>query len=151
MASLLLPGAWRVLRPGTSVRLDEFRERLARGEVKSVRVEEDRLVWHLRELPAPTEPSAAGATQFSTDLPKGMSDDWEFVQWLLDNRNGATVDAANSPVYSLLMPLVPWVLIFGLVWYITFRALRQLHAGASPPASLGTFVMKQPPHDPPSA
>ena len=38
--------------------------------------------------------------------------------------------AAPAPVFELLVQLIPWMLIFGFIWFFIFRKLRRRHARA---------------------
>ncbi len=56
----------------------------------------------------------------------------------MKNRGDTKVDAENSSnlVTTILLPLVPWLLIFGFIWFFLFRQLRN-SAGAG--GMLGSF------------
>jgi hypothetical protein len=116
-------------RPRVELPLSDFDELLAEGEVTSVTVEGDRLVYDLRTA----RPDADGklVRQFRTRLPPQMSGQWAFVQWLLDNRRGADVRIKNDQnlLLNILVPLIPWFLIFGFLWFFVFRQLRRAQIG----------------------
>ncbi len=104
--------------------LDQFYDALQGGEVKSVAIEGDAL-GGMATLP--TKAGGQVVAPFRTDLPQGMSQSWGFVQWLLQNRNGATIHVENntSIVLQFVLPLVPWLLIFLFIWFFVFRQLRR--------------------------
>jgi ATP-dependent Zn protease len=57
-----------------------------------------------------------------------MGSNWDFVRWLLENSRGtATVEIrnANNVLVNILLPLIPWLLIFGFIWFFVFRQLRK--------------------------
>jgi cell division protease FtsH len=80
-------------------------------------------------------------TQFRTDVPTPqISSDWymNWVQMLSRDSNNASLRAENNQnlLVNLLLPLVPWLLIFAFIWFFVFRQLRN-SAGAG--GMLGNF------------
>ncbi len=39
-------------------------------------------------------------------------------------------ETANPPYFALLMSLVPWLLVFGFIWFFLLRQLRASAGGA---------------------
>lgn len=70
----------------------------------------------------------SSSVTFSVTLPQGVTESWAFVQWVLDNRRDAqvTVDNNSSLLVNILVPLIPWLLIFGFIWFFVFRVLRRV-------------------------
>jgi ATP-dependent Zn protease len=109
----------------TEIPLSEFRTLLRNGDVVSVTIEDAELHGKLMRQ-VPLGPSLAPGLHFRTRLPQNMGSNWAFVQWVLDNSNGATVntDSGGSLLMNIVVPLIPWVLIFGFIWFFVFRQLR---------------------------
>jgi hypothetical protein len=71
--------------------------------------------------------------KFRVPLPAGAGN-WSTIQWLLEHANGAGVGVAdNGPnfVVNILVPLIPWLLIFGFIWFFVFRQLRKQSGGSA--------------------
>jgi ATP-dependent Zn protease len=112
--------------PSASIPLNDLVQELHTGNVRSVLIEGDRLVCQLRA----TKPNGVTtATRVSAALPAGTTGSWAFTQWLLENANGADVEAGNDQnlLLNLLVPLIPWLLIFGFIWFFVFRQLRKIN------------------------
>ena len=114
--------------------LSEFMTRMEAGEVVSVALGDNELTGRL----STPQTTRGGQTtyHFRTDLPPGLSSDWSFVQWLLEHRGRAEVSVSRTSglVTNILVPLIPWLLIFGFIWFFVFRQLRRAsQAGQVPP------------------
>lgn len=114
--------------------MSEFMTQLQEGNVKSVTIDGERVRASLRK---PMQIENLQASAISTDFPVGMTQQWSFVQWLLDHRNGAVVRTDNNQnlFLSIFMPLVPWLLIFAFIWFFVFRQLRK-NAVNRPPSAV---------------
>jgi cell division protease FtsH len=122
-------------RTSTPVSLSEFSEQLARGNIKVVIVENEILRGqYFRPV--------AGVAAFQTEVPQGASQSWTFVQWLLEHREGAEIRVENNQnlLVNLLLPLVPWVLIFGFIWFFVFRQLRRSSTQVSQPRPIPVYI-----------
>ena len=78
---------------------------------------------------------------FDTAAPRaGMASNGTFMQWLVDTGPHSEVKVENSPniIVNLLIPFVPWLLIFGFIWFFVFRQLRN-SAAARVGCSRGNF------------
>ena len=120
------------------VPLSEFwNEFTEKKNVKNLKVETDELTG---ELIKPRPNSTAGETAlFRTEIPAGFSSDWKFASDLLsNNRGGAEVKFVNNQNIwiNLLLPLIPWLLIFAIIYFFIFRQLRNAGSGAG---MLGNF------------
>ena len=80
---------------------------------------------------------AGYAGGFDVEIPEGLSSDWNFLHWLVSNHNGSAVgvkfEAENNLAVNLLLPLIPWILIFGLLWLFVARPLKANRATARRP------------------
>jgi ATP-dependent Zn protease len=110
----------------TDISLSEFKDSLQAGKIRSVTVSSDELVGDYN--------STSGVNRFRVELSAGMGNDWSFVQWLLDNRGETEVKCSNSQnlLLQVILPFVPWVVIFGFVWFFIFRQLRRQSTNRTP-------------------
>jgi ATP-dependent Zn protease len=125
-------------RRHSQMALSDFRDQLFAGNVAWVTVGNDGLYGELEQA----LPHADTTVQaFRVELPPGTTANWNFTLWLLENRNGATIDVnnSNSLLMSILVPLIPWLLIFGFIWFFVFRQLR--NAGQRPKEPLPVIVV----------
>jgi cell division protease FtsH len=120
-----------------SVSLSEITSRLKTDGVKELTIDGDKWIGEFRK-PEAIGDKGENVTKFQTALPSNSSTDWSMTQWVLDNAKGAKVNIENSPnvLINILVPLIPWLLIFGFIWFFVFRQLRN-SAGAG--GMLGNF------------
>jgi cell division protease FtsH len=108
--------------------LSEFMVRLEANQIGSVRIEGDEITGTLATGPP--------FSQYRTQLPDGLSGNWNFMQWVLEKcrDSGVVVEVRrkDSVVANILVPLIPWVLIFGFIWFFVFRQLRRAGAATQP-------------------
>ena len=118
-------------RRRTEIALSEFRGHLLAGNVTWVGIGDDRLFG---ELAKPVSSGNEAISHFRLDLPTGTTGDWSFTSWLLENANGATIEAdrSHSLLVSILVPLIPWLLIFGFIWFFVFRHQRNARQKTEP-------------------
>jgi MoxR-like ATPase len=120
-----------------SIPLSEFTTRLQQDRVETLTIETDKLLGQFRGEET-IGPKGEKVGKFQTALPAGANNTWEFTRWILENRKNAEVKVENSPNWLLqvIIPLIPWLLIFGFIWFFVFRQLRN-SAGAG--GMLGNF------------
>jgi ATP-dependent Zn protease len=128
--------------PSTTTTLSDLVQQLHSGNVRSVLIDGDRLVCQLR---TPKQYGDGTASRISAALPAGTTGSWMFTQWLLENSNGADVEVENSQnlLVNLLVPLIPWLLIFGFIWFFVFRQLRKANDPNSRPPQ-PVFIVNPP-------
>ncbi len=121
--------------------LSDFRQLLQEQAVVKVTIEGDSLYGQL--LPS----NRTGVVNFKTELPQGTSSSWQFTQWLLDNRGSAVIEVRNNTnlLIQVLLPLVPWVLIFGFIWFFVFRKLKRGEMRYEPMRGIVTEHEQTPP------
>jgi ATP-dependent Zn protease len=110
-----------------TVPLSEFIKRLEAKQVQAVSIEGDEIFG--------TVANSRSGGPIRADLPPGLSGNWDFVRWLLEKAGEDTVvqvRSQNNYVVNILVPLIPWVLIFGFIWFFVFRQLRRAGAAAQP-------------------
>ena len=133
----------------TPISLGEFTRHLDNDRVRFVDIGNDQLYGEFMS------PQAAGdsnvpITEFRVPLPKDVTKDWQFTQWLLNNRRGAGLGVRSGggadTFKEILVPLIPWVLIFGFIWFFVFRQMRKNAAAKadSPPDAVRVYVVNQP-------
>jgi cell division protease FtsH len=110
----------------------DFQTQLTEGNVKSVLVEGDDLTGEY------VKPQAGSDFRFfKISAPTGSSQ-W-LLPWLLDKGGKQTeikVENNGNLIINLVLPLIPWLLIFAFIWFFVFRQLRN-SAGAG--GMLGNF------------
>ena len=115
--------------PSFEVPLSEMTTEMSNGNVREVVVDGDSLRGHFIKPPV-NRPHASIATAFRVELPPTTSQSWVFMQWLLEHRMDAEVRVENNSnlLMNLLIPLIPWLLIFAFIWFFVFRQLRNANA-----------------------
>lgn len=101
------------------VSLSQLSADIETGNVSIVNVSDDELTYVA---------AAPGAPVVRVNLLQGMGKDWNFVHWLMADHNGkaATVnyDTNGNMVNNLILPLIPWLLIFFFCWLFFARMLK---------------------------
>ena len=131
-----------------SIPLDEFTTHLKSDRVQAVTVETDRVLGEFRQ-PLATGNQGELVRRFQVQLPTGTTQNWTFMQWLLDNRQNASVGVENHPNWlaEIVIPLIPWLLIFGFIWFFVFRNLRKVQS-VDPNAPRPVYLVPPPPGQP---
>lgn len=126
---------------GTSIPLSDFQSLLRTDKVSELTVEGSRITGIFS---MPQNIRGKSVLRFQTEIPKEAVS-WQFTQWLLEQRGDAIVNVNNNSnlLLDILVPLIPWLLIFGFIWFFVFRQLRR---GAQVPFA---GYSQQPPPPPP--
>jgi cell division protease FtsH len=105
-----------------------------KDNVKTIAIEGDAVKGEFKNKYAP--PGKTPSEFFRAELPQNSAPNF-FVE-LLKNRRSADVKAENTQnlLLTIIVPLIPWLLIFGFIWFFVFRQLRN-SAGAG--GMLGNF------------
>jgi cell division protease FtsH len=114
----------------------EFESRLDADKVATAEIEGDKLVGEFSNAET-IDGNAAQVKKFYTELPAGSVASGMYDR-ILDKRKNAKVIFRNNQnlLLNILLPLIPWLLIFGFIWFFVFRQLRN-SAGAG--GMLGNF------------
>jgi ATP-dependent Zn protease len=130
-----------------TIPMSDFVARLESGAVRTVTVGNDEVSGEFRNVEI-IDGDKVG--KFHVALPAGTTSNWVFTKWLVDNRHDARVDTENSPnlLMNILIPLIPWLLIFGFIWFFVFRQLRSQQKTKVGEA-LKVYVVNQPGEPPP--
>ena len=123
-------------RGNVTVKLSELRTQLQADNVESVTIDGDTLRGRFKR-PVSQSGQQTKVSDFRADVPTG-SQPWDVTKWLMDEGKGADVVAENNTTFlsSILVSLVPWIVLFGLIWFFVLRQLRN-SAGAG--GMLGNF------------
>ncbi|MCS7032457.1 MAG: ATP-dependent zinc metalloprotease FtsH, partial [Phycisphaerae bacterium] len=120
--------------------LSEFQAELTAepSNVRDVVIEGDTISGNLNN--PRKDAKVPNQTLYKVVIPTGASTDWQFMQWLLELRGTRPIDIKvqnNQNLWiNLLLPLIPWLLIFAIIYFFIFRQLRN-SAGAG--GMLGNF------------
>ena len=101
-----------------SISLDEFVARVEDKRVVSMVIDAGEITGRLSD-----------GTEFRTAIPDGLASRWEFIHWLLDKSRGIAtvrVQPTNNGVINILLPVVPWAMIFFFIWLFVVRPLRKV-------------------------
>ena len=134
-----------------TISLSDFRQQLEADRVRSVVIENDQL---LGEFVQPQTLENQTVLKFRVILPQGTTAQWQFTDWLTTNRGNATVIAERNPdlLMNILVPLIPWLLIFGFIWFFVFRQLRSQKGKLGEPIRVIVINPNEmtPPQNPPA-
>ncbi|MCC6423082.1 MAG: ATP-dependent zinc metalloprotease FtsH [Phycisphaerales bacterium] len=124
-------------RQVTEIPFSDFMTRLEADQVKSFTISGSEANGEFRtEMPIEGQSQKVKAfrVKLSTDGPVSE----QMVLQLNTKRHNAvlTMEDSQNLLINLLVPLVPWLLIFGFIWFFVFRQLRN-SAGAG--GMLGNF------------
>jgi cell division protease FtsH len=120
------------------IAFSEFEKTCVADRVQTITIDGDDLKGQFRSDKEVVSGVQTPVQFFYTAMPAGMASNWQFIQWLSDHNKNAEVKIENSPnlIVNLLIPFVPWLVIFGFIWFFVFRQLRN-SAGAG--GMLGNF------------
>jgi len=120
------------------INISEFWTYVERGDVKAVTIRENSITGEYNEDKHPAT-AAPGNNTFEVDY-LGAADKIEDIRRDLEAKGGGRViissQGSNNIVMSVLITTLPWLLIFGIIWFLLFRQLRQTGGGAG---MLGNF------------
>jgi cell division protease FtsH len=100
-----------------SVPFSDFAQSLEEQRVRSITLDGDEITG-----------VTADGQPFRTALPAGMGGNWNFVHWLIEKSSGTTrveIRNADNVLVNILVPMIPWLLIFGFLWFLMSRTLRK--------------------------
>jgi ATP-dependent Zn protease len=107
----------------TTVPFSDFYDELIAGNVGRIVIDDNEITgW----FTTPHRTGGQVVSSFRAYLPSGVSGSWPFMQWVMENRHGATVAAEpnNNILVNFILPFIPWLLILAFIWFFVFRTLR---------------------------
>lgn len=115
--------------------INDFEAHLQNNDVKAITIQgtDSLLVETNRDVGEPP------ASLFEVRWPNVTGEFLDFRDRLLEAQDNTIVlwdKRSNSLLMSIILPMIPWLLLFGLIWFFLFRQLRQSGAGAG---MLGNF------------
>jgi len=134
LAMLLVALLNHTLQPSQEISISKFKDWVRDDQVQLVRIKEDGLIEGLRKEPeAPNLP-----LQFRVAYPREAIDH-DFLNEMVEavRKGGGDVKYEKQNQFViLLLSMLPWILIFGFIWFFIFRQLRSSNG---PGGMLGNF------------
>ncbi len=108
---------------------------LTNNQVRELTIEGDEITGELRDKYSAAD--GRQVTHFRTAVPVGSAD-YSMLKDITANGGQTSIKVENSQniLIQVLVPLIPWLLIFLFIWFFVFRQLRN-SAGAG--GMLGNF------------
>ncbi len=121
----------------TTLDITQFYAYLNNKQVEQVIVRDDSIYGKLRTL---TGQKPGSSREFEVKLPRETTHSPEFLDSLRKQCETTGTSLRYEPSDNLfiqvLVPLIPWLLIFGFIWFFIFRQIRNTTGGAG---MLGSF------------
>ncbi|MBC8107386.1 MAG: ATP-dependent zinc metalloprotease FtsH [Anaerolineae bacterium] len=122
-------------RQTQEIKWNEFWTLLTTNQVRELTIEGDQINGELRDKYATGD--GRQVTHFRANVPTGAAD-YTLLKDITANGGQTAISVENSQniLIQVLVPLIPWLLIFLFIWFFVFRQLRN-SAGAG--GMLGNF------------
>jgi len=135
LAMILVTLLQNRLTPSQPISMDKFRKLVENGQIAKLIIKEDGTIEG--RLSDGHQIDAGGSTQaFTLSYPSHAVDN-EFLAYLDERLPGAEIKYEKPSAFMLaLLTMLPWLLIFGVVWFFIIRQLRGAGTGAG---MLGSF------------
>lgn len=134
LAMLLLAVLNHAMQPFQDISISQFKDWIRDDQVQLVRIKEDGMIEGKRKEPeAPNLPM-----QFRVAYPREAIDN-DFMKEIVEavRKGGGDVKYEKQNQFVLLfLSMLPWILIFGFIWFFIFRQLRSANG---PGGMLGSF------------
>lgn len=118
------------------ITFSQFTTELKTSNIGSVTLSENELVG---EFLSPRTFGNAGTTGsirfYRCTIPPGLWNNVTFVDRLTSSRASVAFDDNQNILINLLVPFIPWLLIFGFIWFFVFRQLRFAAANRAVPVA----------------
>jgi len=127
---LLMSGKAVTNTPASVVTFGQFATTVNVGGLVAATVDEDEVTFTTSSTLLPPSPSGS----YRVQLPSGTGSDWRFLQWLTEahptpnNGRYASVTLATPRggiLINIVIPLIPWALIFVFLWFFLTRFLKK--------------------------
>lgn len=135
LAMVLVALLQQTFQAAVSISISEFDDLVKANRVKELMIREDGSL-EIKRIPVEGEP--AGKVLLKVDYPPGAIDK-KFIDEVVSSvrdAGGKVTYLKQNQFVLLLLGMLPWILIFGFVWFFIFRQLR--NAGG-PGGMLGSF------------
>jgi cell division protease FtsH len=124
-------------RQSTVISLSEFYKNLDADRIEYVQIEGNEAVGKYKE----PQPGQTGAVQqfrvkLATDTIAGPETIRDIRLAAKDKATDVRIEDSQSLIVNILIPFIPWILIFAFIWFFVFRQLRN-SSGAG--GMLGNF------------
>jgi cell division protease FtsH len=119
--------------------ISDFETLLQQNKVKDLTIDGDEISGEFKDAQTIPPNTAVKVTQFRVTYPVGtFSGGSGYLSTIMEKRGDAQINAENSSNIwlTLILPLIPWLLIFGFIWFFVFRQLRNSAGGGG---MLGSF------------
>jgi cell division protease FtsH len=105
----------------TPISLSQFEDDLVHSKVAKVSIQGDDINGQYVQ-----ENKTDPVRYFMTTVPTGTFQTTAYLRWIMDHRMVAEVSAENiqNIWLNILLPFVPWLLIFAVIYFFLFRQLR---------------------------
>ena len=115
---------WSNSRTSSTIKDPQTGKETNKGLIEAMKIENDEVSGKFHE---PQTIDGAQGHSFSRPSSRpASSPPARGSLWLLDHAGNAKVEAENGNSFLLqfVVPLIPWILIFGFIWFFVFRQLR---------------------------
>jgi len=117
--------------------IDQFYAHLENGSIGELVVKDNVIAGRMRTT---TGQKVGTPREFEVSFPAKTLEDYAFIK-ALEKKARTTgtslrYESSDNIFIQVLLPLVPWLLIFGFIWFFVFRQLRNTAGGAG---MLGNF------------
>ncbi len=120
--------------------ISEFWTHIENGDIANVVVKENTISGEFRQVPANAQLDTKDFECTYLRVAEKIEDIRKDIDRLTAARGHARVafgSAANNNIFvNILLSMLPWLLLFALIWFLLFRQLRQTGGGAG---MLGNF------------
>lgn len=129
---------------GQRLTLNAFEDALNAGEVANVTISPDALTGEFTAAGATAHAPSAKSKAFYLTLPSGLGADWQFVNWVLQNRHQAQVEGTTTAesVESSAVRFLPWIVGICVLLYALHRQTKLHQARLQKPLRV-TIVDKE--------
>jgi cell division protease FtsH len=121
----------------TELTMDQFYARLDKGELKELVIKDGAIIGKLTSL---TGQKPGSSPDFEVRFPRQTIESYDFIKDLQQRADthhiSVKYETSDNLFVQVLLPLIPWLLIFGFIWFFVFRQLRNSAGGAG---MLGNF------------
>jgi cell division protease FtsH len=104
--------------------LSQFEQELQTHLVRTIDIEGDDIEGqYIHKMPVA---GGGGVEFFKTTVPTGTFQTSGYLRWVMDNRGATEVKVENNQniLINVLLPVVPWLLLFAVIYFVLFRQLR---------------------------